>query len=87
MGIQAVEATYVATFQAIRINLTFPIAELQLLTPEWAMLRTTSTGQVTIAANGAAISSSNQELFVLRKTQGQWNLARYSASSARPASN
>ena len=84
VGIHAIEDAYVATFQAIRINLTFPIAELQLLTPEWAMLRTNSTGQVTILANGAVIPSSNQELFLLRKTHGQWKLARYSASSMLP---
>jgi uncharacterized protein (TIGR02246 family) len=85
VGIQAVEDAYVATFQAIRINLTFQIAELQLLSPEWAFLRSNSTGQVTIVANGAVIPSANQELFLLRKTDGQWKLARYSLSSTLPS--
>jgi uncharacterized protein (TIGR02246 family) len=84
VGIQAVEQAYVATFQAIRLNLTFHIAELHVLSPEWAFLRSTSSGQVTILANGAVIPSANQELFLLRKAHGHWKLARYSLSSTLP---
>src|SRR5207253_6560478 len=50
VGIQAVENTYAGIFQAIRLNITFQIAELELLSPEWAYLRTNSTGQITILA-------------------------------------
>ncbi len=85
VGIQAVEQAYAATFQAIRLNLNFQIAELHLLSPEWAFLRSTSSGQVTILANGAVIPSANQELFLLRKVHGQWKLARYSLSSTLPS--
>jgi uncharacterized protein (TIGR02246 family) len=85
VGIQAVEQAYVGTFQAIRINLTFQIAEVQVLSPEWAFLRSTSTGQVTILANGAVIPAATQELFLLRKTHGHWKLARYNASSTLPS--
>jgi len=85
VGIQAVERAYVGTFQAIRLNLNFQIAELHLLSPEWAFLRSTSSGQVTIVANGAVIPSANQELFLLRKVHGQWKLARYSLSSTLPS--
>ena len=51
------------------------------MSEDWAFLRTSSTGQITILANGAVIPEGNQELFLLRKVHGQWKLARYSFSS------
>ncbi|HEY2419548.1 MAG TPA: hypothetical protein VGH84_16645, partial [Steroidobacteraceae bacterium] len=72
-------------FQAIRLNIDFQIAELELLSPEWAFLRTNSTGQITIAANGAVIPEGNQELFLLRKAHGHWKIARYGFSSVLQA--
>ena len=81
VGIQAVESAYTGVFQAIRLNITFQVAELHLLSPESACLRTNSTGQITILANGAVIPEGNQELFILHKVRGQWKLARYSFSS------
>ena len=84
VGIQAVEGAYSGVFQAIRLNITFQVAEMQLLSSDWALLRTNSTGQITILANGAVIPEGNQELFLLRKAYGQWKLARYSFSSFLP---
>src|SRR5204863_487020 len=62
VGIQAVENAYAGVFQAIRLNITFQVAELHLLSSDWAFLRTNSTGQITILANGAVIPEGNQEL-------------------------
>jgi len=45
------------------------------------LLRTTSTGVVKMLANGAEVPGSNQELFLLRKVNGQWKIARYAFSS------
>ena len=87
VGIQAVQEAYAGVFQAIRLNINFQVAELHLLSPEWAFLRTNSTGQITIVANGAVIPEGNQELFLLRKAYGQWKIARYSFSSFLPAAN
>jgi uncharacterized protein (TIGR02246 family) len=84
VGIQAVENTYRGIFQAIRLNITFQVAELEMVSPEWAYLRTNSTGQITILANGAVIPEGNQELFLLRKDHGHWKIARYSFSSYLP---
>jgi uncharacterized protein (TIGR02246 family) len=85
VGINAVRAAYTGIFQAIDIDLTFKIAEVKVVSPDWAFLRSTSNGVVTILANGAQISSSNQELFVLHKSQGRWKIARYSFSSVLPS--
>jgi len=85
VGSDAVRAAYTGVFQAIDIDITFTVAEVQVVSPEWAFLRSTSNGTATILANGVKIPSSNQELFVLRKSQGRWKLARYSFSSALPS--
>lgn len=84
-GIDAVRATYTGIFRAIDLDLTFEIAEVRVVSPDWAFLRSTSKGVVTILANGAQVPSSNHELFVLHKTRGHWKLARYSFSSVLPA--
>jgi len=81
VGTSILTQAYAGVFQAISLKLKFQIAEMQLLSPESAMLRTTSTGTVKILANGAEIPGSNQELFLLRKTNGQWKIARYAFNS------
>ena len=81
VGTKILREAYAGIFQAIALKLKFQIAETQLLSPEWALLRTTSTGVVKVLANGAEVPGSNQELFLLRKTDGQWKIARYSFSS------
>src|SRR3954469_11351680 len=83
-GIDAVRATYTAIFQAVDIDLTFKIAEVKVVSPNWAFLRSTSNGSITILASGARPPSSNQELFVLHQIRGRWMLARYSFSSVLP---
>ena len=81
VGIDAIRQSYTDTFHAININLSFDIAEVKLLAPDWALLRTTSTGVINILANGAQIPEGNQELFVLHKSRGEWKIARYSFST------
>ena len=86
VGTEVLRKAYAGVFQAIAIKLTFQIAETKLLSPEWAMLRTTSAGTVKILANGAEVPGANQELFLLHKTNGQWKIARYAFNSTlRPA--
>nr|WSY55371.1 SgcJ/EcaC family oxidoreductase [Streptomyces sp. NBC_00886] len=84
VGIDAVRATYAGLFQALRLDLTFEVAEVNVVSSEWAFLRSASTGTVTTLANGAQVPSSNHELFVLRKSHGCWKLARYGFSSVLP---
>jgi uncharacterized protein (TIGR02246 family) len=84
VGIDAVRAAYTGIFGAIDLDLTFKIAEVNVVSRHWAFLRSTSQGTVKVLANGAQIPSSNQELFVLHKSHGRWKLARYSFSSTLP---
>lgn len=86
VGTKVLGLAYAGVFQAIGLKLKFQVVENKLLSPEWAMLRTTSTGTVKILANGAEVPGSNQELFLLRKVNGDWKIARYSFSSVlKPA--
>ena len=85
VGTEVLRKAYTGVFQAIAIKLRFQIVETKVLSPEWAMLRTTSTGTVKILANGAEVPGSNQELFVLHKTNGQWKIARYAFNSVLPS--
>jgi uncharacterized protein (TIGR02246 family) len=85
VGAEAVQASYAATFQAIGLDIAFQVAEVRLLAPDWATARSTSSGTLRIAATGATVPESNQELFVLHKVGGQWKIARYAFSSMLPA--
>ena len=82
VGSKAVEQFYGGTFKAIKLDLKFRIAEVQVVSNEWAFLRTTSDGTIKILATGNDIPAHNQELFLLRKQAGSWKLARYGFSSA-----
>lgn len=84
VGTAAVEGFYTGTFKAIALNLKFKVEEVKALGPDWAMLRSTSSGVMRINANGAEIPSSFQELFVLNKKDGKWKFARYFFSSTLP---
>ena len=85
VGINAVRQAYTGIFQAIDIDLAFQVAEVRVASPDWAFLRSTSNGSITILATGAQAPSSNQELFVLQKSQGRWKFARYAFSSVLPS--
>src|SRR5947209_3481114 len=61
VGANAVRTAYTGIFQAIDIDLTFQVAEVNVVSADWAFLRSTSTGVVTVLATGAQIPSSNQE--------------------------
>jgi len=85
IGTAAVSAAYTGIFQAIDIDLTFQVAEVHVVSPEWAFLRSNSNGSVIVLSNGVQVPSSNQELFVLQKCERGWKLARYSFSSTLPS--
>jgi uncharacterized protein (TIGR02246 family) len=84
VGIGQVEAAYKAVFEAINLNVTFDIVEVEVIAPTWAFARTNSSGTVKINATGDEMSEGNQELFVLQKVGGDWKIARYGFSSTNP---
>ena len=84
VGAQAVRKAYEAVFDTIKLSVTFDIAEVRLLAPEWAFARTNSAGRVKINATGETIAEGNQELFVFQKIGGTWKIARYCFSTTNP---
>ncbi len=86
VGIQQVEAAYTGAFQAIDLNVEFDIIEVEVISGDWAFARTNSSGTTTINATGDKVPEGNQELFVLRKIDGDWKIARYAFSTTNPRS-
>jgi uncharacterized protein (TIGR02246 family) len=85
VGKASVRQAYDAVFKAITLKVKFTIAELVVMSPQWAFVRTNSTGTQKINATGATSREANQELFILKKgDDGQWRIARYSFSTTNP---
>jgi uncharacterized protein (TIGR02246 family) len=85
IGKAAVRRAYDAVFKAITLKVKFTIAELAVMAPQWAFVRTNSAGTQTINATGAASVEANQELFIFRRgDDGTWRIARYSFSTTNP---
>ncbi len=84
VGIKQVEAAYTAALQAIDLDVEFDIVEIEVVADGWAFARTNSSGTTTINATGDKVSEGNQELFVLKKIDDNWKIARYCFSSNTP---
>jgi uncharacterized protein (TIGR02246 family) len=85
IGTAALRRAYDAVFEAITLKVAFNVAEVVEMAPDWAFVRTTSAGTVTVHANGVKRAEANQELFILKKgADGVWRIARYSFSSTNP---
>ena len=86
VGKAAVRQAYDAVFKAITLKVKFTIAEVVVMSPQWAFVRTNSAGTQKINASGAISPEANQELFIFRKDDdGRWRIARYSFSTTNPA--
>ena len=85
VGIDAIEATYEAVFEAIDLDVEFEILEIEVVADDWAFARTNSAGTTTINATGQKVAEANQELFVFHKAaDGEWRISRYSFSTTNP---
>jgi uncharacterized protein (TIGR02246 family) len=86
VGKAAVRQAYDAVFKAITLHVKFTIAEVVVMSPEWAFVRTNSAGTNKINATGATSPEGNQELFIFNKGEdGKWRIARYSFSTTNPS--
>lgn len=85
IGHTAIKAAYQNVFKAIDLDVSFKVHELKLVSYNWAYLRTSSKGSVTINKTGKKANESNNELFLMKKqSDGQWKIARYIFSTAMP---
>jgi uncharacterized protein (TIGR02246 family) len=86
IGKAAVRQAYDAVFKAITLKVKFTIAEVVVMSPQWAFVRTNSAGTQKVNATGAVSAEGNQELFIFNKgDDGKWRIARYSFSTTNPA--
>ena len=68
---------YPEVFKAVRFNMAYEIKEVMQISPDWAFVRSATTGTETINATGDISEARYQELFLLRKEAGAWKIARY----------
>jgi len=76
VGIDSVRAAYEHVFATIKLNIAFTVEEI-VADGSIAFAVTGSKGSVTILADGASSPEENRELFVFRKEDGVWKIARY----------
>ncbi|MDV4154759.1 YybH family protein [Rhizobium brockwellii] len=85
VGTDAVRANYEGTFQLIRFEVQPTIQEVVQISPDWAYVRTDTSGTFTPIRTGEGAPSAFHELFLLRKTgDDRWQIARYSFSPTGP---
>jgi uncharacterized protein (TIGR02246 family) len=84
VGAAAVRRAYDAVFEAIALRVTFAVAEVVVVSANWAFARTNSSGTARANADGRAGPEANQELFVFSKVDDAWKIARYCFSTTNP---
>ena len=81
VGLEAVRANYEGTFQLIHFEMKATIQELVEMSPEWAYVRTDTSGIFTPTKAREGAPAAFHELFLLRNTGDEhWKIARYSFS-------
>ncbi|KAM5359876.1 hypothetical protein ACJZ2D_014131 [Fusarium nematophilum] len=83
-GTSALRNSYTRIFSSIQLVITFDIDEVIVMSPEWAFARTTAEGTKTMLATKAEETHANQELFIMKKEDGEWKIARYAFSTMKP---
>ncbi len=85
IGHAAIREAYDAVFETRTFEVKFRLAELVVLSPEWAFARTNSAGHTTNPKTGVQSSEGNQELFLFKRDKDcAWKIARYSFSPTSP---
>ena len=68
---------YRQIFDAVRLDVTFTIDELEITSETAAYALTRSNGTQTVLATGERSAESNREIFLFRHTDTGWKIARY----------
>lgn len=85
IGKAGIRQAYDNVFHELKFNVKFDIAELVVMAPSWALVRTNSSGSTLHHSTGKTTSEANQELFIFRTgDDGKWLIARYSFSPIHP---
>jgi uncharacterized protein (TIGR02246 family) len=76
IGHEAVAGAYNFVFSQIKLSIKFSIDEI-VPAGDVAFARTISRGQVTVLEPGITAPEENRELFVFKREDGDWKIARY----------
>lgn len=68
---------YAQIFDTIRLEVSFTVDELVVVTQQVAYALTRSGGTQTVLADGTATAESNREVFLFAHEDGQWKISRY----------
>lgn len=85
VGADAIRAAYDGIFQAITFETELTVEEVVQVAPDWAFVRTSSNGHVTVNAIKQRVPDANHELFIFQMgNDGAWKIARYSFATTNP---
>jgi uncharacterized protein (TIGR02246 family) len=84
VGADAIRAAYNGIFQTITFDTELTVEEV-VVAPNWAFVRTSSKGNVTVNAIKQRVPDANHELFIFQKGDGgARKIARYSFATTNP---
>lgn len=83
-GTEQLKASYDHVFSIIKLNIKFTIEEV-VVSGNYAFAKTLSRGKVTVLQPNITQSEENRELFVFRKDEGAWKIARYMFNKSKPS--
>lgn len=85
IGADAIRGAYAGLFQAITFDTELTVEEVVQVAPDWAFVRTSSDGHVTLKAIQQRVPDANHELFVFQKgDDAAWKIARYAFATTNP---
>ncbi|MGO8465323.1 SgcJ/EcaC family oxidoreductase [Rhizobium leguminosarum] len=81
----AIRAAYSGIFQMITFDTELTVEEIVQVAPNWAFVRTSSNGHVTVNAIKQRVPDANHELFIFHQGDDDaWKIARYSFATTNP---
>ena len=83
-GTEQIRASYDHVFNTIKLDIKFKIEEV-VVSGNYAFAKTLSRGKVTVLQPNITQSEENRELFVFRKDEGAWKIARYMFNKSKPS--
>lgn len=83
IGTEGILKSYEFVFSQIRLTIDFSIEEIEV-DGDMAFAVTSSKGTTLIHATGDTVAEANRELFVFKKVDGEWKIARYMFNKTEP---
>lgn len=76
-GQTQIRGAFDGLFGAVTLKLQFTPAQITVVNDKYAYATSTSSGTLTVKANGQSAPNAYRELWVFVKESGQWKIARY----------